>query len=179
MTEFVKSLRPEHLQSFWYWSSKYCFAVIGTFISLLWNTAANQAEAEVLKEKLEEYRWTLRLRSSAEILDRAASMLATSTGVLVKAIPPKTFRDPSGEGSAESDGDGESEEIPQASDVSLPATSPYSEGAFALLWQDFSMVQTDSPFDASLSYQTEPDGSNALMGGNLDLSDYQPQIQDQ
>ncbi|KAF2473515.1 uncharacterized protein BDR25DRAFT_283111 [Lindgomyces ingoldianus] len=88
--EFVKSLRPEHLQSFWYSASKYCFALIGTFTSLLWATAQDKEEADLYKAKLDEYRWTLRLSSkSADFLERAISMLATSTGVLVKAIPEK------------------------------------------------------------------------------------------
>ncbi|ORY17820.1 fungal-specific transcription factor domain-domain-containing protein [Clohesyomyces aquaticus] len=88
--EFVKSLRPEHLQSFWYSASKYCFALIGTFISLLWVTAQDKEEADLYKAKLDEYRWMLRLSSkSADFLERAISMLATSTGILVKAIPDK------------------------------------------------------------------------------------------
>ncbi|KAF2650275.1 hypothetical protein K491DRAFT_143673 [Lophiostoma macrostomum CBS 122681] len=86
--DFVQSLRPEHLQSFWYSASKYCFALIGTFISLLWATALDKEEAKIYRSKLDEYRWTLRLSSrSADFLDRAISMLATSTGVLVKTIP--------------------------------------------------------------------------------------------
>jgi hypothetical protein len=88
--DFVQSLRPEHLQSFWYSASKYCFALIGTFVSLLWITAQDKEEAAGYKEKLDEYRWTLRLSSkSADFLERAISMLATSTGILVKAIPVK------------------------------------------------------------------------------------------
>ena len=86
--DFVRSLRAEHLQSFWYSSSKYCFALVGTFIGLLWATAGSKDEAENYKEKLEEYRWTLRLSSkSAEFLDRAISQLTSSTGLLMKAIP--------------------------------------------------------------------------------------------
>jgi hypothetical protein len=88
--DFVQSLRAEHLQSFWYSGSKYCFALIGTFVSLLWVTAQDKEEAERYRAKLDEYRWTLRLSSkSADFLERAISMLATSTGVLVKAIPDK------------------------------------------------------------------------------------------
>ncbi|KAF2803715.1 uncharacterized protein BDZ99DRAFT_526192 [Mytilinidion resinicola] len=89
--DFVQGLRPEHLQSFWYSASKYCFALIGSFVSLLWVTAQEKEEAEFYKAKLEEYRWTLRLSSkSADFLERAISMLAISTGVLVKAIPDKS-----------------------------------------------------------------------------------------
>lgn len=86
--DFVRGLRAEHLQSFWYSSSKYCFALVGTFIGLLWVTAGAKDEAERYKERLEEYRWTLRLSSkSAEFLDRAISQLTSSTGLLMKAIP--------------------------------------------------------------------------------------------
>ena len=86
--EFVQSLRPEHLQSFWYFASKYCFAIVGTYISLLWVTAQDKDEADQYKAKLDEYRWMLRLSSkSADFLEQAISMLATSTGILVKAIP--------------------------------------------------------------------------------------------
>jgi hypothetical protein len=96
--EFVKSLRAEHLQSFWYSASKYNFALVATFISLLWVTARTQEEAHTCKLKLEEYRWILRLSSkSADFLERAISMLASSTGVLVKAIPNKPSESDSSE----------------------------------------------------------------------------------
>ena len=86
--DFVSSLRPEHLQSFWYSASKYNFALVGTFISLLWATAIDREDADIYRKSLDEYRWVLRLSSkSADFLEQALSMLATSTGVLVKAIP--------------------------------------------------------------------------------------------
>jgi hypothetical protein len=51
-------------------------------------TSPNKEEADSYKANLDEYRWTLRLSSrSAEFLERAISMLATSTGVLMKEIP--------------------------------------------------------------------------------------------
>ncbi|KAF1987181.1 hypothetical protein K402DRAFT_52679 [Aulographum hederae CBS 113979] len=88
--DFVKSLRPEHLQSFWYSASKYNFALIGTFVSLLWATAPTKEEADICRKKLDEYRWTLRLSSkSADFLDRAIAMLTASTLQFVKAIPEK------------------------------------------------------------------------------------------
>lgn len=88
--EFVQNLRPEHLQSFWYSASKYCFALVGTFISLLWVTALEVEEAESYKAKIHEYQWILRLSSkSADFMERALNMLATSTGILVKGIPER------------------------------------------------------------------------------------------
>ncbi|OAL00678.1 hypothetical protein IQ06DRAFT_182280, partial [Phaeosphaeriaceae sp. SRC1lsM3a] len=81
--DFVSSLRPEHLQSFWYSASKYNFTLVGTFISLLWATATDKQEADMYKKSLDEYRWVLRLSSkSADFLEHAINMLASSTGVL-------------------------------------------------------------------------------------------------
>lgn len=89
-TDFVSKLRPEFLQSFWHSSSKYSFALVGSFVSLLWATAVSKQDAEAYKQKLEDYRWTLRLLSKgADILERALDMLAAPTAVLVKAIPEK------------------------------------------------------------------------------------------
>jgi hypothetical protein len=86
--DFASGLRPEHLQSFWYSASQYNFALIGSFISLLWATAIDKDEANLYKRSLEEYRWVLRLSSkSADFLERAISMLVASTDVLVKTIP--------------------------------------------------------------------------------------------
>lgn len=88
--DFVQNIRPEHLQSFWYSASKYCFALVGTFISLLWVTALDTDEAESYKATMHAYQWMLRLSSkSADFLERALSMLATSTGILIKAIPER------------------------------------------------------------------------------------------
>jgi hypothetical protein len=86
--DFVNMLRPEHLQSFWYSASTYSFALIGTFISLLWVTSAGPDDAAFYKKKLDEYRWSLRLASKgSEVLEHAIALLSASTGVLVKAVP--------------------------------------------------------------------------------------------
>ncbi|KAF1832436.1 nitrogen regulatory protein OTam [Decorospora gaudefroyi] len=85
---FVQSLRPEHLQSFWYSASTYNFVLIGSFVSLLWVTSTDREEAAIYRAELDEYRWMLRLSSkSADLLQRALVSLNTSTGALVKAIP--------------------------------------------------------------------------------------------
>ncbi|KAF1813081.1 hypothetical protein P152DRAFT_396254 [Eremomyces bilateralis CBS 781.70] len=56
---FVNSLRPEHLQSFWYSASAYNFALIATFIGLLWATSETNEAAAIYREKLDEYRWDI------------------------------------------------------------------------------------------------------------------------
>lgn len=81
--DFVNRLKPEHLQSFWYFASKINFTLIGTFGSLLWATAPAQEEADFYKTRLREYRWTLSVSSKrAEFLDYAVSMLDASRAML-------------------------------------------------------------------------------------------------
>lgn len=81
--DFVNRLRPEHLQSFWYFASKINFTLIGTFGSLLWVTAPAQEEADFYKTRLREYRWTLSVSSNrAQFLDYAVSMLDASRAML-------------------------------------------------------------------------------------------------
>ncbi|KAF2118118.1 fungal-specific transcription factor domain-containing protein [Lophiotrema nucula] len=81
--DFVNRLKPEHLQSFWYFASKINFTLIGTFGSLLWATAPAQEEAEFYKTRLREYRWTLSVSAKrAEFLEYAVQMLDASRAML-------------------------------------------------------------------------------------------------
>lgn len=81
--DFVNRLKPEHLQSFWYFSSKVNFALIGTFGSLLWATSPSIQEAEFYKARLSEYRWTLRVSSrGADFMEFAVGVLDASAGYL-------------------------------------------------------------------------------------------------
>ncbi|KAI9876307.1 MAG: Fungal specific transcription factor [Pleopsidium flavum] len=81
--DFVNRLKPEQLQSFWYFASKTNFALIGTFGSLLRATAPGKEEAEFYKTRLEEYRWSLSVSSkSAPFLDHAVKSLDTSSSLL-------------------------------------------------------------------------------------------------
>lgn len=200
VTDFVRVLRPEHLQSFWYSASKYCFAAVGTFIGLLWVTASTREEADSYKEKLEEYRWTLRLSSkSAEFLDKAISMLTISTATLIKSIPEKR---PKGEESVspsidaeetpkydieqENDSAPENEEWNADADadhasideMSLQASPPtqFSEEAMEMLWPGFGTVtagmQTTDHERVTPMLRTAPQQYGALM----DISQSQAQL---
>jgi hypothetical protein len=55
--EFIQSLKPQHLSSFWYFASPQNFALIATFGTLLLSTATTTEEADFYKAKLKEYRW--------------------------------------------------------------------------------------------------------------------------
>ncbi|KAL1898217.1 hypothetical protein Sste5346_003623 [Sporothrix stenoceras] len=60
---FVEALRPEHLQAFWWFASAKSLAYIRTYVSMLWATSPNNAEAEMYRQKLDEFRWSLRVRA--------------------------------------------------------------------------------------------------------------------
>lgn len=62
--DFVRNLRPEHLQAFWYSSSASNFALIGSFAALLHVTAPTPDEAQFYKNKLSDYWWVLRVSAS-------------------------------------------------------------------------------------------------------------------
>jgi hypothetical protein len=84
--EFVYRLRPEHLQSFWYFASKINLAIIGSFGCLLWATAETKEEGELYREKLSEYKWTLKVSSrgvefmehAMEVIDAGVALLSSS-----------------------------------------------------------------------------------------------------
>lgn len=101
--DFVNRLKPEQLQSFWYFASKLNFALIATFGSLLWATSPTWEEAEFYKARLSEYRWTLRVSSrGADFMEFAVSVLDSSAGAcqqeqfrrkgLLKDTSPVTVR---------------------------------------------------------------------------------------
>jgi hypothetical protein len=61
--DFVQSLKPQHLSSFWYFASPQNFALIGVFGTLLLSTASTPEEADFYRTKLREYRWILKINS--------------------------------------------------------------------------------------------------------------------
>ncbi|KAI9731633.1 MAG: Fungal specific transcription factor [Claussenomyces sp. TS43310] len=61
--EFVKSLKVEHFQSFWYLSSGMNLVYIGSFATLMFLTSQSLDEASFYKQLLNDYRWTLRISS--------------------------------------------------------------------------------------------------------------------
>ena len=84
--DFFNRLKPEHLQSFWYFASKFNFALIGTFAGLCFVTSVSQEEGEFYQRRVQEYRWTLRVSNkSAEFLEIASGILESAVGSLLKA----------------------------------------------------------------------------------------------
>lgn len=83
--EYFNRLKPEHLQSFWYFASKFNFALIGTFAGLCFVTSVSPEEAQFYQMRLQEYRWVLRIsRKSSEFLEIASGILESAVGVLLR-----------------------------------------------------------------------------------------------
>lgn len=83
--EYFNRLKPEHLQSFWYFASKFNFALIGTFAGLCFVTSVSPEEAQFYQLRLQEYRWVLRIsRKSSEFLEIASGILESAVGVLLR-----------------------------------------------------------------------------------------------
>ena len=82
--DFFNRLKPEHLQSFWFFASKFNFALIGTFAGLCFATSVTAEEAEFYQRRLQEYRWTLRVSNkSSEFLEIASGILESAVGSLL------------------------------------------------------------------------------------------------
>ena len=95
--DFVNRLRTEHLNSFWYFPSQICFALIGSFGSLLLATAPGQEEVDFYKTRLGEFRWTLGVSSrTAPFLSYAVDNLDNFEPIL-RNLPerPHTIMDES------------------------------------------------------------------------------------
>lgn len=60
---FVESLRPEHLQAFWWSAAPKSLVLIRTYAGLLWATSSTDAEAEYYRQKLVDFHWSLKVRS--------------------------------------------------------------------------------------------------------------------
>jgi hypothetical protein len=82
--DFVQSLKPQHLSSFWYFASPQNFALIGVFGTLLLSTAPNPEEAEFYRSKLREYRWILKINSEngARYMKPAMALLDANMALL-------------------------------------------------------------------------------------------------
>lgn len=69
---FVEKLRPEHLQSFWWFAAPKSLALIGVFAALLSATSRSAEEAAFYKQKLDDFHWSLKVRSKGSVVITAA-----------------------------------------------------------------------------------------------------------
>lgn len=96
-TTIISNLQPEHTQSFWGFMASAQLASIGTFAGLLWATSDDDVEAAFYSERVEEYLWSLRVRSQAVPFARdALRMLEAEVGglgpVRASSLPVEMMR---------------------------------------------------------------------------------------
>ncbi|KAF2224242.1 fungal-specific transcription factor domain-containing protein [Elsinoe ampelina] len=100
--DFVNRLKPDYLDSFWYFPSAHNFALIATFGNLLRATAPGHEEACFYEMRLREYRWALSVSSRrARWIGHAIGTLDVAAGLL-EGLPEKPR---SGEGTPRSRAD--------------------------------------------------------------------------
>jgi hypothetical protein len=81
--DFVKRLKQEHLQSFWYFSSSISLAIVGIFATVLAVTAVEPEERESYIALLAEYRWILRISNTgADFMKYAVGLLDSKSQLL-------------------------------------------------------------------------------------------------
>ena len=77
-TDFVKNLKPEHWQSFWYFASEFSFGLIGMFETLVSNCVADTGQYDPTESttRLDQYRWSLKMASQhTTFLKRSIDMV--------------------------------------------------------------------------------------------------------
>ncbi|SCU88653.1 LAME_0E00672g1_1 [Lachancea meyersii CBS 8951] len=91
--EFVRDLKFEHINSFWYTGSTGNLTLIGTFAALLYVTAPTKEEAAIFRDCLRNYVWILRMSSKSfekagHGLKKIHMLLAQIPGLLTDDISP-------------------------------------------------------------------------------------------
>ncbi len=168
--DFVNRLKPEHLQSFWYFASKVNFALISTFGSLLWATAPGREEAEFYRHRLGEYRWTLRVSSkgASEFLGFAVQMLDASTELLRNLEEKPSSVSPGSSIAGEDRKPLEGKDLAEAKARMLGAMS-YNGASIGLMEHSASMGSASglvSPSTSTSSESGEYEGYSAHAGGS-------------
>lgn len=90
--DFVQSLKPQHLSSFWYFASAQNLALVAVFGTLLLSTAG-PTETDFYKTKLREYRWTLKINSEngARFMKPAMALLDANMALLNEGIKSRSI----------------------------------------------------------------------------------------
>lgn len=97
--EFVRDLKNEHVNAFWYSSATGNFMLIGTFAALLYVTSQGKEEATMFRDLMRNYIWILRVGSKSFdkltiVLDNMHQLLAQVPGLLTDDAPVNEFVPP-------------------------------------------------------------------------------------
>ena len=140
--EFVKSLKSEHWQSFWYFASDFNFGLIGVFETLVSGILGPVDDPSESVTRLDQYRWSLKMASqNASFLEKSMAMVNTASaerlmkerGVQRSDVRPR-------------DGDGPKRQTMELSDIEIP------------IGEDFQQAQwPPSHAQAMYEFQTEYD----------------------
>ena len=78
--DFVRSLKPEHWQSFWYFASEFSFGLIGVFETLVSSCVGVGNDLSESVIRLDQYRWSLKMASqNAGFLEKSIAMVDTAS----------------------------------------------------------------------------------------------------
>ncbi|KAG8529177.1 uncharacterized protein KY384_005812 [Bacidia gigantensis] len=84
---FVKALKPEHWQSFWYFASEYSLGLIGIFEALVSTTLESTKDLESSVDRLDQYQWTLKMsKHTAGFLDKSIAMIGPAAKDLKQRV---------------------------------------------------------------------------------------------
>ncbi|KAL6250578.1 Fungal specific transcription factor [Rhinocladiella similis] len=89
--DFLKRLKPEHMQGFWHFASEPSLATIGTFSLVLLATSTETTESEDIFSQIAEFRWLLNINSSsADFTKTAIDLLRTNAEFLAQFRPQRS-----------------------------------------------------------------------------------------
>ncbi|KAH8689071.1 fungal-specific transcription factor domain-containing protein [Talaromyces proteolyticus] len=63
LVQFISHLRPEHMESFWFFAAGGCATILGGFLGLLRTTSVSMEESEDLQNLMKEFEWQLRMKA--------------------------------------------------------------------------------------------------------------------
>lgn len=86
--DFLKRLKPEHIQGFWHSASEPCLAIISTFALVLLATSRNPSETRDIFSQIADFRWLLNINGpSADFMKLAVDLLQANVSFLSSYRP--------------------------------------------------------------------------------------------
>ncbi|KIW42541.1 uncharacterized protein PV06_06081 [Exophiala oligosperma] len=82
--DFLKRLKPEHMQGFWHFASEPSLAIICTFSMVLLATSTETLESKDIFSQIAEFRWLLNINPSANFTRTTFDLLRTNAGFLAQ-----------------------------------------------------------------------------------------------
>lgn len=93
VVDFLKRLKPEHMQGFWHFASEPCLAIICTFSLVLLATSTDPRELKDVYSQIAEFRWLLNINGpSAGFTKSAVDLLKSNAGFLAAYRPRSTTK---------------------------------------------------------------------------------------